>query len=196
MFDKIVPAVKSLTERLIVDEPFAEPQPYMGCVIDNGTADLLSESFVALMSRGGSPIMHMKRRDEKLPFLSPAILDATEIHDRPDIELFGPLLQVIRVPDFDAAIVEANNTRYGLRPRSSAASPPISSISGARSAPASSMEPAHQRCLVGGAVRRRSRPVGQPSPGRVLRRRLLRLSGRQQRDGAAPCEPRRGPREG
>ena len=114
MFDKIVPAVKSLAERLIVDEPFAEPQPYMGCVIDNGTADLLSESFLALMSRGGSPIMHMKRRDEKLPFLSPAILDATEIHERPDIELFGPLLQVIRVPDFDAAIVEANNTRYGL----------------------------------------------------------------------------------
>ena len=114
MFDKIVPAVKSLAERLIVDEPFAEPQPYMGCVIDNGTADLLSESFLALMSRGGSPIMHMKRRDEKLPFLSPAILDATEIHELPDIELFGPLLQVIRVPDFDAAIVEANNTRYGL----------------------------------------------------------------------------------
>ena len=114
MFDKIVPAVKALTEKLIVDEPFAEPQPFMGCVIDNSTADLLSESFVALMSRGGTPIMHMKRRDESLPFLSPAILDATEIHDRPDIELFGPLLQVIRVPDFDAAIYEANNTRYGL----------------------------------------------------------------------------------
>jgi succinylglutamic semialdehyde dehydrogenase len=28
--------------------------------------------------------------------------------------LFGPLLQVIRVPDFDSAIAEANNTRYGL----------------------------------------------------------------------------------
>ena len=114
MFDKIVPAVKEMAEKLIVDEPFADPQPFMGCVIDNGTADLLSESFLALMSRGGSPIMHMKRRDEKLPFLSPAILDATEIHERPDIELFGPILQVIRVSDLDAAIREANNTRYGL----------------------------------------------------------------------------------
>jgi len=28
--------------------------------------------------------------------------------------LFGPLLQVIRVPDFAAAIAEANNTRFGL----------------------------------------------------------------------------------
>ena len=106
MFDKIVPAVKEMAEKLIVDEPFADPQPFMGCVIDNGTADLLSESFVALM--------HMKRPDESLPFLSPSILDATDIHERPDIELFGPLLQVIRVPDFEEAIKEANNTRYGL----------------------------------------------------------------------------------
>ena len=28
--------------------------------------------------------------------------------------MFGPLLQLIRVPDFTAAITEANNTRYGL----------------------------------------------------------------------------------
>ncbi|MGI8942701.1 MAG: succinylglutamate-semialdehyde dehydrogenase [Qipengyuania sp.] len=114
MYDKIVPEVKKLAERLIVGEPFADPQPFMGPVIDNQTADLLSESFVALMSRGGKPIMHMKRPDNELPFLSPAIIDATEMDDRPDIELFGPLLQVIRVPDFDAAITEANNTRYGL----------------------------------------------------------------------------------
>ena len=114
MYDQIVPAVKQLAEKLIVGEPFADPQPFMGTVIDNQTADLLSESFVALISRGGKPIMHMKRPDENLPFLSPAIIDSTEMKDRPDIELFGPLLQVIRVPDFDAAIAEANNTRYGL----------------------------------------------------------------------------------
>ena len=33
---------------------------------------------------------------------------------RTDEELFGPLLQLIRVEDFDAAIIEANNTRFGL----------------------------------------------------------------------------------
>ncbi|WP_341712833.1 succinylglutamate-semialdehyde dehydrogenase [Erythrobacter sp.] len=114
MFDALIAEVKKLTERLIVDEPFAEPQPFMGCVIDNGAADLMSESFVALMGRGGKPIVHLRRPDEKLPFLTPAILDATDIADRPDIELFGPLLQAIRVSDLDAAIAEANNTRYGL----------------------------------------------------------------------------------
>ena len=114
MYDKIVPAVKALAERLIVGEPFADPQPFMGTVIDNETADLLSESFLALMSRGGKPIMHMKRPQKDLPFLSPAIIDSTEMDDRPDIELFGPLLQIIRVADLNEAIMEANNTRYGL----------------------------------------------------------------------------------
>ena len=114
MFDTLVPAVKSLAERLIVGEPFADPQPFMGPVIDNGTADLLMESFVALMSRGGVPLLPMRRPDEALPFLSASLLDATDMADRPDIELFGPLLQIIRVPDFDTAIAEANATRYGL----------------------------------------------------------------------------------
>ena len=46
--------------------------------------------------------------------MTPGILDVTGVADRPDIELFGPILQVIRVTDFDEAIAEANNTRYGL----------------------------------------------------------------------------------
>ena len=114
LYDDIIAKVKALAERLIVDEPFAEPQPFMGPVIDNDTADLLCESFVALMSRGGTPIMHMKRRDAEKPFLSPAMLDVTDMAERPDVELFGPLLQVVRVRDLDAVIAEANNTRYGL----------------------------------------------------------------------------------
>lgn len=114
MYDEIVPRVKTLAERLIVGEPFADPQPFMGPVIDNQTADLLTESFVALMSRGAKPILHMKRPDEDKPFLTPGILDVTDMHERPDVELFGPLLQVVRVPDLNEAITEANVTRYGL----------------------------------------------------------------------------------
>ncbi len=46
--------------------------------------------------------------------LSPGLLDVTAVAGRDDEELFGPLLQLIRVPDFDAAIQEANRTAYGL----------------------------------------------------------------------------------
>ena len=114
MFDKLVPAVKDLCERLIVDEPFADPQPFMGTVIDNAAADLLMESFVALIGRKAAPILPMRRPQSDKPFLTPGLLDATSMTERPDIELFGPLLQVIRVSDLDAAITEANRTRYGL----------------------------------------------------------------------------------
>ncbi len=34
--------------------------------------------------------------------------------DVPDQEIFGPVLQVTRVADFDAAIAAANATRFGL----------------------------------------------------------------------------------
>lgn len=114
MYDAVVGEVKRLADRIIVGAPFDEPAPFMGPVIDNRTADGLTESFVYLLSSGGKVIKHMTRTRENLPFLSPAIIDVTAMEDRPDVELFGPLLQVIRVDDFDQAIEEANATRFGL----------------------------------------------------------------------------------
>ncbi|MAN12047.1 MAG: succinylglutamate-semialdehyde dehydrogenase [Sphingobium sp.] len=112
--DTLIAEVKKLADRLIVDHPHASPAPYMGPVIDNQTADGLTESFLWLMSNGGRPIKHMVRSRPGLPFLSPAIIDVTAMKERPDVELFGPLLQVIRVREFGEAIAEANNSRYGL----------------------------------------------------------------------------------
>jgi succinylglutamic semialdehyde dehydrogenase len=83
-------------------------------VIDNQAADQLAESFLYLLSNGGKAIRHLKRPQEDKPFVSPALIDTTAMEERPDVELFGPLLQVIKVADLDAAIAEANNTRFGL----------------------------------------------------------------------------------
>ncbi|AMK22674.1 MULTISPECIES: succinylglutamate-semialdehyde dehydrogenase [unclassified Sphingobium] len=112
--DTLIAEVKKLADRLIVEHPHADPAPYMGPVIDNQAADHLTESFLYLMSNGGKPIKHMVRTTKGLPFVTPAIIDVTAMTERPDTELFGPLLQVIRVPDFESAIREANNTRFGL----------------------------------------------------------------------------------
>ncbi|MEO9463392.1 MAG: succinylglutamate-semialdehyde dehydrogenase [Marinomonas sp.] len=113
-YDEMMEHLVPLVRKIIVDEPFAKPPPFMGPVIDNETADQLSESFVHLLTHGGKALLHMKRPDPERPFLTPGIIDTTDMEERPDVELFGPLLQVIRVPDFDAAIAEANNTRFGL----------------------------------------------------------------------------------
>ncbi len=114
IYDDLMNELVPLTRKLIVGDPLAEPQPFMGPVIDNETADRLNESFVTLVTAGGKALAPMRRTDPDRPFLTPGIIDTTAIPDRPDIELFGPILQVIRVPDLDAGITEANNTRFGL----------------------------------------------------------------------------------
>ncbi|MEO6717439.1 MAG: succinylglutamate-semialdehyde dehydrogenase [Novosphingobium sp.] len=114
MYDAIIAEVKSLADRILVGAPLDVPSPFMGPVIDNESADGLTESFLYLLSNGGRPIKHLVRTQGDLPFLSPAIIDTTAMADRPDVELFGPILQVMRVDDFDLAIAEANNTRFGL----------------------------------------------------------------------------------
>jgi len=114
MYDAIISEVKQIADRIIFGAPFDDPAPFMGPVIDNISADGLTESFVYLLSNGGKAIKHLVRPDDKLPFLSPSIIDTTAMKERPDVELFGPILQVIKVDDLDEAIAEANNTRFGL----------------------------------------------------------------------------------
>jgi succinylglutamic semialdehyde dehydrogenase len=112
--DELINAVQKLIDRMIVDQPFADPQPFMGPVIDNAAADHVQEQWLGLMMKGGKPLRRLDRPLAELPFLTPGLIDVTAVRDRPDEEIFGPVLQLIRVPDFDAAISEANNTRFGL----------------------------------------------------------------------------------
>ena len=111
---ELIEIIAGLADRLIVDHPHADPQPFMGPVIDNGAADQLQEAFLELMGKGGRAIRRLDRKTDERPFLTPALIDVTEVERRPDAEMFGPVLQIVRVPDFDSAIAEANATRYGL----------------------------------------------------------------------------------
>ena len=138
------------------------------------------------MMKGGKPIRRLDRPFEDRPYLTPALIDVTDAKDRPDEELFGPVLQLIRVKDFDAAIDEANNTRFGLAASLIGGSPELYDRFWANvRAGRDQLEQADQRRPVQRPVRRR-RPQRQPPPERLLRRRLLRLSGDQQRSRSRP----------
>ena len=110
----LIDAICTLIDRIIIDNPFADPAPFMGPVIDMATANGLLAAFAALEAKGGRVIRPLTQLKPDLPFLSPALIDMTDATDRPDEELFGPVLQIIRVADFEAAIREANATAYGL----------------------------------------------------------------------------------
>lgn len=56
VYDALMAELVPLARRLMVGDPLGEPQPFMGPVIDNHTADLLMESFVALLTARGPPV--------------------------------------------------------------------------------------------------------------------------------------------
>ncbi|MCX5659545.1 MAG: succinylglutamate-semialdehyde dehydrogenase [Planctomycetota bacterium] len=97
------------------------PEPFMGPMISAAAADALRVAEAGMIADGG---VALRRLDDVPPhggtpwptraFVRPALIDVTAIPDRPDVEHFGPLLQVVRVADFDAAIAEANRTQFGL----------------------------------------------------------------------------------
>jgi succinylglutamic semialdehyde dehydrogenase len=114
LFDPLMIEINKLLGRLIIGEPHADPAPFMGPVIDNDAADMLTESFLALSTMGGRPLKHMERPIDGRPFITPGLIDMTQANDKPDVELFGPVLQIYRKATFEEAIAEANDTRYGL----------------------------------------------------------------------------------
>jgi succinylglutamic semialdehyde dehydrogenase len=91
-----------------------QPAPFMGSVVSLGAAKALMDAQNHLLGKGAVPLLAMTQPQPQAALLTPGILDVTAVTERPDEELFGPLLQVIRYTDFPAAIAEANNTQYGL----------------------------------------------------------------------------------
>lgn len=112
--DKFLQDLVSLTKRIKVDNYTANPEPFMGPVISLETTEKLLQAQERLVHLGGRIILEMKPTGTRRTFLTPGIIDVSEISSLPDEEYFGPLLQVIRVPDFASALLEANNTSYGL----------------------------------------------------------------------------------
>jgi len=114
LHDALLKEVTKLTDRLIVGAPFDDPAPFMGPLIDAEATTGLIDSFRYLAAHGGTAIRVPEQPRAGLPFLTPGIVDVTALADRPDVELFGPILQVIRVETAEEALREANATRFGL----------------------------------------------------------------------------------
>ena len=110
----VIDAVRDLIGHIRVGPFDGNEEPFMGPVISNAAADKLIAAQDQLIDAGARALVAMTRPEEALPFLTPGLIDVTEATERADVEYFGPLLQVVRVADFDAALREANATRYGL----------------------------------------------------------------------------------
>ncbi|TPE48221.1 succinylglutamate-semialdehyde dehydrogenase [Maribrevibacterium harenarium] len=113
--DALIDLLVSTVANLVVDRFDAEPAPFMGPVVSTQAADGLQQAFNHLVELGANVLVPMQRGAAHTGFVTPGIVDATEIqYALPDKEYFGPLLTVIRYEDFDEAIRIANNTEFGL----------------------------------------------------------------------------------
>lgn len=87
---------------------------YMGPVISAAAAGTVLKAQTDMLKEGGKALMLCEHLPQGAAWLSPGLIDVTDIADRVDEEVFGPLLQLIRVEDLKEAVVVASDTRYGL----------------------------------------------------------------------------------
>ncbi|HZX27370.1 MAG TPA: aldehyde dehydrogenase family protein, partial [Telluria sp.] len=104
----------AVASKLTVGPSDAEPQPFMGPVVSAAVAARLVQAQADMAAKGGKVLLQMKQLDPNAGFVTAGIVDTTDAKGIPDEEWFGPLLQVIRVKDFDAALKAANATEFGL----------------------------------------------------------------------------------
>ncbi|MFC5078789.1 N-succinylglutamate 5-semialdehyde dehydrogenase [Vibrio thalassae] len=110
--DQLVERLVSAIGKIRIDEPFAEPAPFMGPQISDQAADHIIAAQAELVKLGGKSLVEAKRL--QAAFVTPALIDATDIEQLPDEEYFGPLLQLVRYETLPQAVELANDTRFGL----------------------------------------------------------------------------------
>lgn len=111
--DAVIEAIIARAEGLGIGA-WDEADIFMGPLVSSDAAQAALDFQAMLQERGGKPLRALQRLERGGGFVSPGVIDVTGANNLPDEELFGPLMQVIRVKSFGEAIARANDTRYGL----------------------------------------------------------------------------------
>ncbi|GGY11192.1 succinylglutamate-semialdehyde dehydrogenase [Massilia dura] len=112
--DAFIRRLVEVAAKIQVGASHAEPQPFMGPVVSAAVAEKLVQAQRDMVAKGGRLLLEMKQLQPGTGFVSAGIVDVTDAQGIPDEEWFGPLLQVVRTDDFDAALRIANDTAFGL----------------------------------------------------------------------------------
>ncbi len=110
--DELIVKLVEATKNIRVDQPFADPAPFMGPQISKAAAEFILSAQANLQSLGGESLVEAQAKSAA--FVTPGIIDVTNIAELPDEEYFGPLLQVVRYQGIEQAVELANDTRFGL----------------------------------------------------------------------------------
>ena len=119
--EKFVRAIVAMSSRLVINDPFVEPEPFMGPIISAQARQSVLDAQTRFAQQGGEILLEARCIDTPSGgfFLSPGIMRIDRFSigfDGPgaDVEVFGPLLRLSIVDSFDEALAQANATRFGL----------------------------------------------------------------------------------
>lgn len=113
MGDAIIDATIEMMNRLTLGAWNDEETASLGPLISADIAGFVVKSAESLTDIGAKTLRAARISERGEAFVEPGLYDVTGC-DVPDEEIFGPVLQVSRAPDWNAAIRDANNTRFGL----------------------------------------------------------------------------------
>lgn len=112
IYDKFCDALVTRAETLRVGE--AKDNPNMGPVINAGSKNKIMEYIHTAVDEGGK-IIFGGNEIEGGHFIEPTIIKDVKPGDTiSQEEIFGPVLAVIKSPNFDESLKIANNTMFGL----------------------------------------------------------------------------------
>lgn len=111
--DAILARLIAATKAIKVGNYDDADQPFMGSMISSAAAAGMVKAQSELVELGAHVLVELEHT-ENTGFVTPGIIECTDISNFPDEEHFGPLLKVFRFNDFDQAIDKANDTTFGL----------------------------------------------------------------------------------
>ena len=110
--DALIAALVDLSARLPIGA--GEDTAFCGPLIGAAAAKGARAALGHLISTGCRVLLDRNRIEGRGDaFFGPVLLDGTGL-SLPDAEIFAPVLTIVRVPDFTAAIAAANATAFGL----------------------------------------------------------------------------------
>lgn len=110
LIEKLIKAI----HKIKIGPPNQIPEPFLGPLISDEAAQNVLKIEQKLIKLNGKSLLPCEIQKTGKSYITPGLIDVTSCNERIDEECFGPLLQIIRVKNFDEAIDEANHTNYGL----------------------------------------------------------------------------------
>lgn len=112
--DKFIARLVDVANDIIVGRYNDVVEPFIGPVRFPALVNSIINEQNRLVENGAIVLKKCERLSQGKCFVTPGIIDVSQVAARNDDEIIGPFLRVIRVNTFDEAIIEANKSSYGL----------------------------------------------------------------------------------